>query len=337
MANGQCFVDVGHARGFVAIRIGNDKTFIKLTHRSHDLYFQGPRGQVYEPLSEDACAGLAVGVALFGGRSLWASYESFAINGLPIWQTVTQAMAELRHKTPCAITLFTAGALEQGRNGWTHQRPEIEAYFAAMMRNGNVYPLFPVDANMIQVAYDWALGQSNKGIVITASKTPLPVRTPLKQSRQAIEEGAIVLHETPAKAGSSCRVVFAVTGDMVLLPVFEAAQQLEAKGVGVRIVAIVNPRRLYRPSDVAWNTCSEPDGKFMSREQFDKLFHGDVLLGVTGGPGAKLEPLMLRSAVPTRDVFCWKRGETTANPNQLFDFNAMNAQAMADRALELLG
>jgi len=61
-----------------------------------------------------------------------------------------------------------------------------------------------------------------------------------------------------------------------------------------------------------------------------------VLLGVSGGPGAMLEPLMLRSAVPTRDVFCWKRGETTANPNQLFDFNGMNAQAMADRALELL-
>ena len=74
----------------------------------------------------------------------------------------------------------------------------------------------------------------------------------------------------------------------------------------------------------------------MSRTNFDQLFHGDVLLGVTGGPSAMLEPLMLRSAVPTRDVFCWKRGETTANPNQLFDFNTLNAQAMAQRALELL-
>ena len=241
-------------------------------------------------------------------------------------------MAELRHKTPCAITLFTAGALEQGRNGWTHQRPEIEAYFAAMMRNGNVYPLFPVDANMAQVAYDWSLKQSNKGIVITASKSPLPVRTTLAQGRKAIEEGAIVLQETTG----SCRVVFAVTGDMALLPVFEAAQLLAAQGIGTRIVGIVNPRRLYRPTDVAWSTCSEPDGKFMAREQFDKFFHGDVLLGVTGGPSAMLEPLMLRSAVPTRDVFCWKRGETTASPNQLFDFNAMNAQSMADRAVELL-
>jgi phosphoketolase len=33
------------------------------------LYFQGPGGQVYEPLSEDACAGLAVGLALFGSQN----------------------------------------------------------------------------------------------------------------------------------------------------------------------------------------------------------------------------------------------------------------------------
>ncbi|MEM7575768.1 MAG: transposase, partial [Bacteroidota bacterium] len=44
----------------------------------------------------------------------------------------------LRRSTPATVTLFTAGALEQGRNGWTHQRPEIEAYLAAMMRNGNI-------------------------------------------------------------------------------------------------------------------------------------------------------------------------------------------------------
>jgi hypothetical protein len=61
-------------------------------------------------------AALAAGLALFGSRSLWLSYESFAINGLPIVQTVAQAMAELRRKTPSVINMFTAGALEQGRN-----------------------------------------------------------------------------------------------------------------------------------------------------------------------------------------------------------------------------
>jgi phosphoketolase len=324
---------VTNADGNEASGMANINQALTIRHPTADaLYFQGPSGQVYEPLNEDACAGLAVGVALFGGRSLWCSYESFAINGLPIWQTVTQAMAELRRPTPATVCLFTAGALEQGRNGWTHQRPEIESYFAAMMRNGNVYPLFPVDANMIQASYDWALKQHNKGIVITASKSPLPIHATMAQSRQAIDEGAMVLKETTG----AHTVVFAVTGDMVLGPVLAAADKLAEAGIGSRIVAVVNPRRLYRPGDVPWDSVSEPDGRFMDDAAFKTMFHGDVLIGVSGGPSAPLEPVLLRSQASERDVFCWKRGETTASPQQLFDFNGMNAQAMAERALAML-
>lgn len=323
---------VTNADGNEASGIANINQVLKIIHPTpDDLYNQSPSGQVYEPLSEDACAGLAVGLSLMGARSLWCSYESFAINGLPIWQTVTQAMAELRRPTPSTITLYTAGALEQGRNGWTHQRPEIEAYFAAMMRNGNVFPVFPPDANSIQVCYEWALGTKNKGIVITASKSPLPIRTTFAQTRQGLEEGAVVLHEV---AGDK-KVVFAVIGDMTLMPVFEAAAFLETEGIGVRIVSIINPRRLYRASDVAWNTCSEADGGFLSDEKFAELFGGDALIGVTGGASAMLEPIMLRSN-SKRDTFAWKRGETTASAGELMAFNGLTAEALTKRAIELI-
>ncbi len=99
---------------------------------------------------------------------------------------------------------------------------------------------------------------------------------------------------------------------------------------------MVNPRRLYRPTDVLWDSVSEPDGRFMGDDAFRAMFHGDVLLGVSGGPSAPLEPVLLRSQARERDVFCWKRGETTANPQQLFDFNGMNAEAMHDRARAML-
>ncbi len=324
---------VANADGNEASGIANINQALKIIHPTpDDLYNQNPSGQVYEPLSEDACAGLAAGSALMGSRTLWCSYESFAINGLPIMQTVTQAMAELRRPTPSTITLFTAGALEQGRNGWTHQRPEIEAYFAAMMRNGNVFPLFPPDANSIQVSYDWALNTKNKGIVITASKSPLPIRTTFEQGRKALEDGAIALQEI---AGSKT-VVFAVVGDMVLMPVFEAATYLEVQEVGVRIVSIVNPRRLYRPSDVAWDTCTEPDDGFLDDAEFEALFGGDALIGVTAGASGMLEPIMLRSTAK-RDTFAWKRGETTASPAQLMAFNGLTAEALVKRALELVG
>lgn len=251
---------VTNADGNQASGMANVNSALKIIHPTEDpLYDQTPAGRVYEPVNEDACAGLAAGLSLMGARALWCSYESFAVNALPVWQTVTQAMAELRRCTPSTIALFTAGAVEQGRNGWTHQRPEIEAYLAAMTRNGNIFPLFPPDANSAQVCYDWALSTNNKGIVIIASKSPLPIRTTFEQTRRALADGAMVLEET--HGGKT--VVFAVAGDMVLTPVFQAAQQLARKHIGVRIVSVLSPRRLYRPHDTAWETCTAPDGHFL--------------------------------------------------------------------------
>ncbi|WP_448379926.1 phosphoketolase family protein [Gloeomargarita sp.] len=325
---------VTNADGNEASGMANVNQGLRIIHPTADtLYNQSPQGQVYEPLSEDACAGLAAAVCLLGGRSLWCSYESFAINGLPIWQTVTQAMAELRRPTPSTIALFTAGALEQGRNGWTHQRPEIEAYYMALMHNGNVYPLFPPDANCAQAAYLWAVQTFNKGIAIFASKTPLPVRTTWEQAQAGVEQGAIVLQETPGER----LVVLAVVGDMILLPVFAAAAQLQAQGIGTRIVSMVNLRRLCRAQDVAWASCAEPDGQFMDDETFARLFHGDALLGITGGPVSTLEPLMVRSQVARREMLGWQRGETTATPGVLMEYNGLSGERIAQRALALLG
>lgn len=323
---------VTNADGNAASGINNINQALKIIHPTKDeTYFQQPQGQVYEPLSEDACAGLASAQALFGARSLWCSYESFAINGLPIWQTVTQAMAELRRPTPATICLFTAGALEQGRNGWTHQRPEIENYFAAMMRNGNVFPLFPIDANSIQVCYTWALQQYNKGITITASKTPLPIYSTPAHTHQALGEGAVILKEYQGNK----TIVFAVIGDMVLLPVFQAAETLAKEGIGAKVVSIVSPRRLYRPTDIATENCAQADTIFLKDDQFDRLFGGDALLGVTGGSSAMLEPLMLRSKLD-RDVVCWKRGETCANADQVMALNGLSPDRLVMQAQKIL-
>ncbi len=327
---------VTNADGNEASGIKNINQALHIRHPTPDaLYNQGPEGRVYEPLSEDACAGLAAGLALFGSRALWLSYESFVVNGMPIIQTVTQAMAELRRRTPSIVTMFTAGALEQGRNGWTHQRPEIESYMAAMMRNGNFYALFPCDANMIQVAYEWATNSFNKGIAIVASKTALPVYTTLSQAKRAIEAGAISLYES--ESGDRGTVVFAVTGDMILLSVFEARTELEQRGYKVRIVCVANPRRLYRPMDVAWDTVSEADGEFMSDADFDALFDADIVMAITGGASGSLESVMLRTRASRRDLMCWKRGETTASPQEIMQFNGLSSQDIVARIDTLVG
>jgi phosphoketolase len=131
--------------------------------------------------------------------------------------------------------------------------------------------------------------------------------------------------------------VFAVTGDMILLPVFDARDTLEAAGYRVRIVCVANPRRLYRPSDVAWQHASEPDDSFMSDADFDELFSGDVLIGVSGGGTMGLEPVMLRSRCAGRDLFGWQRGETTASPAEIMGFNGITAESLAGRAQQLKG
>jgi phosphoketolase len=244
-------------------------------------------------------------------------------------------MAELRRRTPAVVSMFTAGALEQGRNGWTHQRPEIENYIAGQMRNGNVYLLYPSDANMIQAAYGWAVEQHNKCISIVASKSALPVYTTPEQSREAIEEGAICLYESDS--GGDETLVFAVTGDMVFLPVFEAKNRLEAKGKRVRIVAVANPRRLFRPRDVAWQHSAEADDRFMSDERFGELFGADALIGVSGGGTAALEPVMLRSRAAGRALSGWRRGETTASPGETMAYNGLCGDSLAERALEACG
>jgi phosphoketolase len=307
-----------------------------IRHPTEDAeYSQRPKGTLYEPVNEDACAGLAAALALLGGRSAWLCYESFAVNGLPILQTVTQAMAELRRRTPSAVAVFTAGALEQGRNGWTHQRPEVESYLGALVRNGNFRLLYPCDANTVQAAYEYALGSWNKGVAIIASKSPLPVYLDLERARRAVAEGAVTLHD--AAPGPGKLVVLAAAGDMILEAVMEARDLVEAAGHRVRVVAVISPRRLYRPRDVAWDQVAEPDGEFMEDDRFEALFGGDVLLGVAGGSSAPLEPVLLRSRCPQRDLACWRRGETTAGTGGLLAVNGLTGSALAARALSLIG
>ena len=73
---------VTNADGNEASAMKNINDALKIRHPTQDpLYNQEPAGQVYEPLNEDACAGFAAALALFGSRALWLSYESFAING----------------------------------------------------------------------------------------------------------------------------------------------------------------------------------------------------------------------------------------------------------------
>jgi hypothetical protein len=75
----------------------------------------------------------------------------------------------------------------------------------------------------------------------------------------------------------------------------------------------------------------------MNDADFDQLFSGQALLAVSGGPSATLEPVLIRSRAQRREVMCWKRGETTASPNEVMAFNGLTGGDLAERARSLLG
>ena len=104
----------------------------------------------------------------------------------------------------------------------------------------------------------------------------------------------------------------------------------------MRIVSVVNPRRLCCPTDVAWDSCFEPDSGFLDDASFERLFGGNALIGVTAGASGMLEPIMLRSTAK-RGTFAWKRGETTASPAELMALNGLTAENLVKRAMELVG
>jgi phosphoketolase len=105
----------------------------------------------------------------------------------------------------------------------------------------------------------------------------------------------------------------------------------------VRIVAVANPRRLFRAADVAWAHSAEPDGAFMDDAAFAALFDGAALIGVSGGGTLALEPVLLRSRAAGRDLIGWQRGETTASPAEIMAYNGISPEVLAERARVLVG
>lgn len=122
---------------------------------------------------------------------------------------------------------------------------------------------------------------------------------------------------------------------MVLLPVLQAAETLASQGIGSKIISVVSPRRLYRPTDIATENCAQADTDFLSDSDFDRLFGGDALLGITGGSSAMLEPVILRSKLD-RDVICWKRGETCASADQVMALNGLSSERIVGQAQKIL-
>jgi transketolase len=124
--------------------------------------------------------------------------------------------------------VYTHDSVGLGEDGPTHQPVE---HLAALRAIPELVVIRPGDAN--ETAYAWAtiLEDLDRPAVLILSRQDLPVQA--NASAEGVAKGAYVLRE----AGAEERAVLVATGSELWVAV-AAAEQLEAEGIGTRVVSM---------------------------------------------------------------------------------------------------
>jgi transketolase len=124
--------------------------------------------------------------------------------------------------------VYTHDSVGLGEDGPTHQPVE---HLAALRAIPELVVIRPGDAN--ETAYAWAtiLEDLDRPAVLVLSRQDLPVQA--NASAEGVAKGAYVLRE----AGTEERAVLVATGSEVWVAM-AAAEQLEAEGIGTRVVSM---------------------------------------------------------------------------------------------------
>jgi transketolase len=129
-----------------------------------------------------------------------------------------------------SIFLYTHDSIGLGEDGPTHQPIE---QLVALRATPNLNVVRPADANETALAWSFALTATSTPTVMALSRQGLPVLDPDAIPEDAIERGGYVLRDSEGEPA----VVLIGTGSEVSL-CLEAADQLSADGVAVRVVSM---------------------------------------------------------------------------------------------------
>jgi transketolase len=129
-----------------------------------------------------------------------------------------------------SIFLYTHDSIGLGEDGPTHQPIE---QLVALRATPNLNVVRPADANETALAWSFALAATSTPTVMALSRQGLPVLDPDAIPEDAIERGGYVLRDSEGEPA----VVLIGTGSEVSL-CLEAADQLSADGVAVRVVSM---------------------------------------------------------------------------------------------------
>ncbi|HKP90430.1 MAG TPA: transketolase [Thermoleophilaceae bacterium] len=173
---------------------------------------------------EHGMGAIVNGLALQGLRAFGATFLTFS----DYMRGAVRLSALM--KLP-AIWVWTHDSIGLGEDGPTHQPVEHLAALRAIPRLNVVRP---ADANETALGWRFALRQTEAPTAFALSRQNLPVLDPGQVPDDAIERGAYVLSDS---SDGDPDVILMGTGSEVSLCV-EAAEKLEADGVGVRVVSM---------------------------------------------------------------------------------------------------
>ena len=130
------------------------------------------------------------------------------------------------------IQVYTHDSIGLGEDGPTHQPIEHLAHLRA---TPNIDAVRPADANETALAWQFAINRTSGPVCLVLSRQGLPIIDPDLIPADAVERGAYVLKE--GSKGSEPDAILIGTGSEVSL-CMEAAEKLEADGVGTRVVSM---------------------------------------------------------------------------------------------------
>ncbi len=249
---------------------------------------ENPKGRnINFGVRENAMAAISNGILLHGGlRSFCATFLVFSDYLKPSIRL--SALMNLP-----VIYVFTHDSIGVGEDGPTHQPIE----HLAMLRSiPNLIVYRPADSMEVAVGYNVAMNLKNTPIAMILSRQDLPRLE--NSSRDACKGGYIVKNETEKLDG-----ILIATGSEVSIAI-EAAEKLEAKGLGIRVVSMPSQElfeaqeRAYKEkilprnctkriaieagSYFGWHKYVGLDGKVMSIDEFGVSGKGSEVFNYFG-------------------------------------------------------
>jgi transketolase len=178
---------------------------------------------------EHAMAGIANGIAYHGGaRPFVATFFCFSDYMRPSVRLA--ALNELP-----VIFVWTHDSVGLGEDGPTHQPVEHLASLRAMP---GMTVIRPADPNEAVEAWRWLMGHKEGPVGLVLSRQKLPVFDREKFApASGLAQGAYVLAEAEAPAGTEPRLILLATGSEVALAV-AAREKLQAEGIPTRVVSM---------------------------------------------------------------------------------------------------